>query len=849
MRSSYKLGVGGVSLVIAMASASDAQAQSSGSATNTANGAAPAAAPANPNEAEIVVTARFRNEGVQDIGGSISALSGDQLLQKGVNSVRDLASLTPSLNIQDRGPGRNEISIRGVGRSVFQQDITISPANIGLYLDDVPINVLQGSQLDVPSFGLDRVEVLRGPQGTLFGEGAEGGALRYFTKDPNLTQIEGSFEGYVTTVSKGATDGGGRGTISAPLIVDKLAVRLTYDRSVAPGYIDNAVDRTKDTNGYTANEYRGVLLAQPTDELRIRILGVYGNSDQEAFASANGNPVDLTLYGTSTKDSYVKDSHYIVSGNVSYDFGPVSVQSISSYFSRIRNRNVVDSFFTNQLLAFQQLFSTFPGLDGLAITGPDVSPAFSVDSSKYQQFSQEARLVSDFDGPFNFVVGAFYRKFDFQIDSQVDSRASVDLLPIYLGNIAGDQANNPDSLYRGYVTTAPANPSTNGGVLGQQLGLNQFFNAPANNIVTNTGQQIAGFFEASFKPTEKLKLIVGLRRHHETIDTRSIASGYALLSGLTGAYSPINFPPPGQSGLARAQVDALLPKGSIEWRPIKNTLIYALYSEGLRNGNLNSGGTNSLIFGLFGADVARQVAVFDSERVRALEGGIKATLLDGRLTFNAAGYYNFFNNVQAFVSFKGPPAVGIIDNVGNGHTTGFDIETNFKLDNHIRVFAGGNYTEAKIDTLFASTLPISSGIMPGQPIPFIPDVTFNLGADLTYPIGSSGYEVFGHGVYSYIGEYTTFVTGMPGTRVNPRLGNYGTLDLSVGVRKSRFSLDLRVNNVLNETQFNQASPTTGVLVEALGGFEFLPPGLPANAFDDFQSVRPRTFTLTARVDF
>ena len=126
---------------------------------------------------EIVVTARFREQSVQDIPASMVAFSGEQMAEQGIQDVRDLAKLTPSLNVQDRGPGRNELSIRGIGRSVFQQDIAVSPANIGLYLDDVPINVLQGNQLDIRSFDLNRVEVLRGPQGTLFGEGAQGLSL------------------------------------------------------------------------------------------------------------------------------------------------------------------------------------------------------------------------------------------------------------------------------------------------------------------------------------------------------------------------------------------------------------------------------------------------------------------------------------------------------------------------------------------------------------------------------------------------------------------------------------------------------------------------------------------------
>ncbi len=126
---------------------------------------------------EVLVTARYREESIQDIGASIKAISTRELDERGVNTISALAALTPSLSNQERGPNRNEISIRGIGRSLFQQDLTISSPNIGVYFDDVPVNVVVGSQMDIRNLDLARVEVVRGPQGTLYGEGAEGGAV------------------------------------------------------------------------------------------------------------------------------------------------------------------------------------------------------------------------------------------------------------------------------------------------------------------------------------------------------------------------------------------------------------------------------------------------------------------------------------------------------------------------------------------------------------------------------------------------------------------------------------------------------------------------------------------------
>lgn len=801
----------------------------------------------------VTVTSRFREESTQDIGGSISALSGDDLAAQGIDDVSKLALYTPALDIQDRGPGRNEISIRGIGRSVFQQDLSVSPANIGLYLDDVPINVLQGAQLDVRSFDLNRVEVLRGPQGTLFGEGAQGGAIRYFTKDPVLDEFSGNLEVYAKSVSDGGTDAGARAALNLPIIEDKVGLRVSYNRIADPGYIDNDVDGTEDTNDYSADNYRAVLLAEPTDKLRIRLFGQYEEADQGAFATANGDPDDLTLLGTSTAGSFVKDESTILSANVSYDFGPVKVESITSSFERTRDRRVVDAFFTNQALLFRQLFAAIDPVNfgSLAVTQGPVNPAYSIDSSTYDQLSQEFRFISQFDGPFNFVAGAFYRDFEFGIEATTESQDVVDMLPIILGNIALDQAFNPNSAFIGFVPTIPANPSTVEAVLGQQLGFTNFFGAPDTNQISNDGEQISFFVEGTYDLTEQLSVIAGARYHKEDIQTQSIAAAFQGFTGLTGASPPLNFPDTGTQGLGVASVERVLPKVSIEYTPSDSLLLYGLYAEGLRNGNINSGGTATVIAQSFGIDIANEVSVFDEELVRSLEGGIKYQSPSGDLTLNGAIYYNFFEDVQAFITFAGPPAFGIIDNVGDGHASGFEIEARYNINNNVTAFFGGNYIESQIDDLndlASGGVTFLSGIVEGQPVPFIPEYSATFGLEGRHELGNSGWELNSRAVYSHKGEYTVFVDGLPGSASNPILGDYGVFDVSVGVGNERHSLDLMVTNLFDERQFNQASPTTEILESVVGG-RFVPGDLPRYFMDDFQSQRPRSLTLTLRTKF
>jgi len=801
---------------------------------------------------EVIVTARFREEGVQDVGGSLTALDNQALRDQGINSLRDLANFTPSLNLQDRGPGRNEISIRGIGRSVFQQDIVASSANIGVYFDDVPVNVLQGAQIDIRSFDLARVEVLRGPQGTLFGEGAQGGAIRYVSQDPDLEEYGLEGEMRLTAVSGGDHDIGGGLAVNIPLIESKLGIRITGNRVTEPGYIDNDVDGTQNVNDYDAHNIRAVILAQPTDRLSIRLMGTYNSADQGAFPQMNGDPEDQTLFNISTQGSSVDDEYFVGSANIKYEFDKFDLVSITSYFERNRDRDVVDAFFTNQAQAFRQFFAVTnpfvgfggPDLSGLFVpTGP-VEPVFSVDQAEFSQFSQEIRFVSDFDGPFNFVAGGFYRDFDQSVASTTRSQQSVDLLGLTLFNITLDQLFNPASAFAGFVPTIPANPSPLGSELSAQLGLDAFFGATGVSTTLSTGQQYSAFAEFTFEVTENLTLIGGIRSHNEELDASTIGGNYSLLGGLVAAGAPGNFPPETAPQLGDIDVNVFLPKAAIEYKPTDELLLYASYSEGVRNGNINSGSTADSLLLLFGEQFAEDIATFEEERVRALEVGAKFASEDGSLIANVATYYNFFEDIQSFITFAGPPAAGIIDNVGDGRTYGFEADISYSFNENVRAFLGGNYTNAEISDVQLDPGSFVFNFDDGQPIPFIPDYTVTAGIDTNFPISDTGLEGFARGLFTYTGEYTTFADGPAGTDLNPILGGYGLLDLAFGINAENWSLDVRVNNLLNEREIIQASPTTAVLQGALGGFDFAPADAPPLFSDDFQINRPRTVMVT-----
>ncbi len=657
-------------------------------------------------------------------------------------------------------------------------------------------------------------------------------------------------------VDDGGSDFGGGLAVNIPIKEDVAGLRIVGNRVVEPGYIDNDVDGTENTNDYEAHNIRAVFYVEPNDRLKIRLTGTYNDADQGAFGTLNGDPEDQTLFSISTDGSFVKDKYYIASANLSYKFDKISVESITSYFERNRDRRQLDPFFTNQTQAIRQLFALTnplvpfggPDLSGLLVASGPVEPVFSVDTSHFDQISQELRFVSDFDGPFNFVAGAFFRSFDQSVVSTTDSVQSVALLPVTLFNIAGDQLLNPASVYAGYVPTFPANPSTLGSELGDQLGLSDFFGAPGTAATNGSGKQYSAFFELTYDLTDRLSVTAGLRSHNEELNASSIAASYDLLAGLLGANVPRNFPPADAPSLGDVDVNVFLPKFAVEYKASEELLVYGLYSEGVRNGNINSGSTGPAILQTFGEDVAREVSTFEEERVRSFELGLKYQSLDGRIGANIAGFYNLFEDIQSFIVFAGPPSAGIIDNVGDGDTIGVEAEVFYQPNDYLRLFAGGSYTKAEIDTINVSD-GFVVGTVPGQPIPFIPDFSLNVGADFNRPVGNDGLVLVGRAFYSYTGSYSTFADGAPGSAFNPTLGKFGIANASVGLRNDNWSLDLRVSNLFNKREINQVSPTTAVIQGSLGGLNFAPADAPANFADDFQITRPRTISVVLGFEF
>lgn len=754
---------------------------------------------------EVVVTARFRQESTQNVGESIQAFDNQQIADLGIHSLEGLAALTPGLDIQDRGPNRNEISIDGVGRSVFQQDRTLSMANVGLYLDDVPIDIPVGAQLDVSSFDLQRIEVLRGPQGVLFGAGAEAGAVRYISESPSLSRLEGTAEAALTATEGGDFGYAARAAVGIPLIADSLAVRLAATQTSDQGYIANLADGDKHSNGYRTTTARAVVLWQPDDAFSARLLVDYQYAHQNALGYVS-DPTTASLAAFSTAGNYVNDAARIVSGDLHYKLGPLSLESISSYYARYRDRNVFEPVYTGEF-----------GLIGQALKAPSIYQANTLDQTRYSQVSQEFRVLSDPTKVLSFVAGAFYRTFDLTENIDYQSQDFMAFAPLYAAALK---------------VPAPAAPSSFASELSSQLGIDSLYNSPATDMLANNGRQLSGFIEGTVRIRDNLRLIAGVRRHHESIEATSFGGGLDYFATLA---PPRNF-------LASTSADAWLPKFSLEFNPAKDILLYATYTEGVRDGNLNAAGKVALI-AQENPTHASEIETFGPEFEKSAELGIKGSALNHRILWDVSPYYNWIKSVQGYgtASFKGA-TVGVIENIGDGHSAGIEGDVRARLAPGLTVFLGGTRIHSVIDSIFPNLVsPVAT--KPGQRLPFVPNYTVSGGAEFEHALPISDWTGFVNGTASYTGDYTTYIEAPDGSRQNPILGNYAIANFKLGVRDDRWSVDLGIANAFDRRVVVSLSPVQALFTSY--GLK-VPPG---GNLDDWQMWRPRTLTLTVHTTF
>ena len=728
---------------------------------------------------EILVTARHREQGVQDVGVSVKAFSQDDIDQLGITDLNGLTRLTPSLNIQERGPNRNEMNIRGVTNFLVTQDLVPSSRPVGIYLDDTPVNTLGGAQFDIRYFDLQRIEILRGPQGTLFGEGSSAGAVRYFTEDPSLTELEGRIEIEHATAGQGGSDVSAKAAVSIPLVQDRLGIRLTGGRFAVPGYLD-VIDGDHDVNDLEATMFRAVVIAEPNDSLTARFMIQHDDSKVGSLGLYTGEPGDRKT-NLPQSDDEIDDEALVTNLKIDWSVGSFVATSVTSYFDRDRQRAVYD-----------QIYSAVGSLASIPFFGFKDN-SFIKDQITYEQFSQEVRVVSQFNGPFQFTAGLFYRDFEFTTGGINVTSAVYPLLGF---------------------------PSTSQTEILQALGL-----PTPDPVIVNDGEQISAFLEAEYLITERLKLIAGVRSHNEELDVASPSSGIFI------GFSPLLLPAISDN----IDIDVILPKAALEFSITDDVLIYGMFASGARNGNINSTATLGSME-LFAPGSSEGLAGYGDDRTNTFEAGIKSRFADGRITLNASAYYTDYKDLQVVVATP-PLGFGLLLNASKAVSKGAEFDLWAEPLDNLSLFLGGSYTKAELDSELVVNRITGQTLEKGTALPFAPEFTLTGGAEVRWPLAAARTLYFS-GTFSHTGKYRN---GLGGASTESK--DFTVFGAGAGLRADRWSLDVRVSNLTDKKHSVASNFFDAFVIANLGS---IPPGI---TFNENFMLQPRMVRVALRFNF
>lgn len=336
---------------------------------------------------EITVTARKRSETALDVPISINVISAQTIENLGAEDFTDLLTSVPSLTAYENGPGRTRLSIRGIANGGGNDNDTQNQETVGIYMDEVPVS-MGAMNPEFNLFDLQRVEVLRGPQGTLYGAGSMAGTVRLVSNQPNLNEVEGKVDASFSSVSEGDQGGGLKALINVPILPGKLAVRASGYFTDKPGYIDNALTGETDLNRALSRGIKISTLYQATDKFSANLTFINHNYDDF------GRPEDLDRAPELSRDfpSYdgYEDEMQLYNLTLNYDFGWAELVSSTSYFDRVvTNPRSLDDLFA-------------------AALPPTVVPHELVDITDTESLVQEFRLSSNNDGRFNWTVGLYF---------------------------------------------------------------------------------------------------------------------------------------------------------------------------------------------------------------------------------------------------------------------------------------------------------------------------------------------------------------------------------------------------------------------------------------------------------
>jgi iron complex outermembrane receptor protein len=734
--------------------------------------AAPEAATAGPVApdaagADIIVTGTRRAERLQDVAVAITAVSGEALAKSGYTSASDLQYVVPSLTFNNsQGAG---FSIRGFGSQSFDYNLEKS---VSVVLDDVvqglPRSIGFNTFADV-----ERVEVLEGPQGTLFGKNASAGVVFVVTGKPQLgvTSVKGSVR-YGTDNETQIEN-----TVNLP-ISETLAARFSGTYQKRDGYLFNAFTKTKE-GGYRDVALRGKLLWQPTPDIQAITTAEYFDHKDDGYNIIE-NVRSLTAYATPPSSTSQTNLDYAtLFAQYGFAAGTQNQTYLANnpWYGYVEQKGISENitaalgdYTLTSITAYkEQRSGNFNDPD---YTATDFY-TLNRNRLKANQFSQELRLNSPKGKTFDYIVGLFYyRQNATAFEAQAGKRNRTDL---------------PALTY--------INPVGSGSAYGSEQ------------------RSYAAFGEGNLHLSKELTLIGGFRLTHD-----DVRGDYAPTTD--APYTYLGTIPPAVGGSAKAT--AFTGKGTIQYKPTRDIMVYATYARGYKAPAI---GTSR--------GVLRPV---QQENVDSFEAGIKSQFLNRRLTVNLTGYITNFYNFQAntFILQPSGDYLGLLGNAPKVEARGFELSTNFRATRDLTLSANMTYNHSQYKGFLVgcyANQPINAAAGPGcyrqgattindatdTDVILAPRVVYNLGVNYE-PRLTETLKLFSSLNWSHRAS-TLSVAGDPGTRMPA----YGLLNgtLGVGAIDGRMRISVYGRNLTDQLFIARLRPLpfgpTGSYLQTVAG--------------------------------
>ena len=601
---------------------------------------------------EVVVTAMKRSESIQDVPVSITAISARDLEAKGVEQFFDYGTAIPNLSF-GIGASDGTLSGRGIALRGIQGANTT-----GFYVDDTPVL----ETLDPHIVDIARIEILRGPQGTLYGAESMGGTLRIITEQPDLKALDGQAHVSGSGTNHGSFNQLVEGAVNVPLVPDALAMRASAFYEFDDGYFDKGLGPESSPPTATVNhvgsmKYFGGQIAlryEPVSGLAITPRIMYQRTDQDGSPYAYDTATNLVQREVFNLHPGGTDKWYLGSLTVNYTVPFGSFVSSSAYFDR-------QTFETEDDTDVTQFF-----LSTATVTPPSIASPITREQD-LRRFAQEVRFASSFKGPLQLLVGGFYsdstrpRDYEWTAPGAAPVYASTDLMLTF--------------------------------------------------IDSRNAKEYALFGDASYDLLSNLKATVGVRWFRDTATFHQFTNGF-FFGGVPTTYLT---PSVSESGFT--------PKYLLEYKALPDVLLYASAAKGFREGGNNialpagpaPAGCDTDLQNL--GVTAASIAAFKSDNLWDYEAGFKSSFAERRITLNGAAFSIDWDKIQQAVHLP-LCGYGYTGNAGRARSTGFELEFNGRLLPELTLGLGFGYEDAHITEQGPGTPQPA-----GSPVYEVPKVT------------------------------------------------------------------------------------------------------------------------------